>query len=94
MTQIWPSQGGRQLVAATDQMGYPTQMDNIQVAAGDMIRFEVHSNGDKSTDAVSWTPSVGYVVDPSLNAKSSDPQTHSTLSASTGLMEAARLAGR
>lgn len=94
VTQIWPSQGGRQLVAATDQMGYPTQMDNIQVAAGDMIRFEVHSNGDKSTDAVSWTPSVGYVVDPSLNAKSSDPQTHSTLSASTGLMEAARLAGK
>jgi hypothetical protein len=26
-----------------------------------VIRFEVHANGDNTYDAVSWSPSIGYV---------------------------------
>jgi hypothetical protein len=61
VTPIWPSQGGKQSIAATDQTGYATDVDNVQVAAGDVIRFEVHANGDNANEAVSWTPSIGYV---------------------------------
>jgi hypothetical protein len=62
VTQIWPNQGGKLLIAATDQMGYATDVDNVQVAAGDSIRFEVHASGEASNRFVSWTPSVGYVA--------------------------------
>jgi hypothetical protein len=59
--QIWPVQGAKQLIPTTDQLGYATDLDNIPVAAGDMIRFEVHANGDNAGGTASWTPSVGYV---------------------------------
>jgi len=59
--QIWPATGRRQLVASTDEAGFGTDVDSIRVAQGDVIRFEVHANGDNAHDAVSWTPSVGYV---------------------------------
>jgi hypothetical protein len=61
-TQLWPGQAGRQLIAATDQVGYSTAVDNVQVFAGDMIRFEVRGNGDGSSETLSWTPSIGYVT--------------------------------
>jgi hypothetical protein len=61
VTQIWPASGGRQLIAATDQRGHGTDIDAVHVDAGDVIRFEVHANGDNTDDAVSWTPSIGYV---------------------------------
>lgn len=59
--QIWPVQGGKQLIPTADQLGYATDLDNIPVAAGDMIRFEVHADGDNTSATVSWTPSVGYI---------------------------------
>jgi len=59
--QIWPAAGGRKLIPGTDEVGYATDLDSINVAQGDVIRFEVYSDGDNSHDAVSWTPSVGYV---------------------------------
>ena len=63
-TQIWPTSGGAQAIGATDQVGYATDLDNIAVAAGDSIRFEVNNggNGDPSHDAVSWAPSVAYTT--------------------------------
>ncbi len=69
VTQIWPSQGGRQLIAGTDQVGYATNVDNVQVAAGDSIRFEVHASGETSNGLLSWTPSVGYVADKTAGNK-------------------------
>ncbi len=69
VTQIWPSEGRRQLIAATDQAGYATDVDNVQVAAGDSIRFEVHANGETSNGYLSWTPSVGYVARKSAGNK-------------------------
>ena len=59
---IWPSPSGRQLVDALDQTGSATDVDNIQVAAGDTIRFEVHGITNGASAAVSWTPSIGYVA--------------------------------
>ena len=59
--QIWPSSGGRQLIAEGDLSGYATDLDAIRVAQGDVLRFEVNANGDSSHDAVSWTPSIGYL---------------------------------
>jgi hypothetical protein len=62
VTQIWPSQGGKQLITGTDQVGYATDADNVQVAAGNVLRFEVHADGETSNESVSWTPSVGYLA--------------------------------
>jgi hypothetical protein len=59
-TQIWPISKGKQFVAGTDQIGYATDVDNISIIAGDMIRFEVHANGDSSYDATSWSPAIAY----------------------------------
>jgi len=60
VVQIWPTQG-RQVISGVEQAGSATDLDNIQVAAGDMIRFEVHPSADGGTDVVSWTPSIGYM---------------------------------
>ena len=61
VTQIWPATGGRQLVAAGDEAGVGTDVDSIHVEQGDVVRFEVHAKGENAHNAVSWTPSVGYV---------------------------------
>jgi hypothetical protein len=62
ITQIWPSQAGSQSIGSADQVGYATNVDNVRVAAGDSIRFEVHATGGSSNGSVSWTPSIGYVA--------------------------------
>jgi hypothetical protein len=59
-TQIWPASGASQSLANSDAAGSETDVDNISVNAGDMIRFEVHGSGG-ADERVSWTPSVGYV---------------------------------
>jgi hypothetical protein len=61
VTQIWPASAGRQQIASADQVGYSTNVDEVQVVPGEKIRFEVHSNGDNPANPVSWTPSVGYI---------------------------------
>jgi hypothetical protein len=61
VSQIWPLSGGRQFVAGTNQLGFITDTDRVSVAAGDMIRFEIHANGQSADGTASWTPSVGYV---------------------------------
>jgi hypothetical protein len=60
--QIWPSQGGRQMIAGNDQVGYATDVDGVQVFAGDVLRFEVRADGETPDESLSWTPSVGYVA--------------------------------
>lgn len=62
VSPLWPESGGRQFIAGDDQTGYATDLDQIHVEEGDMIRFEVHANGDSVHDIVSWTPSIGYVT--------------------------------
>jgi hypothetical protein len=62
VTRIWPAKGGKQLVAGNDRVGYSADVNNISVAAGDQVRFEVTANGDNAHDTVSWTPSVAYIV--------------------------------
>jgi hypothetical protein len=59
---LWSSQGVKQWIGRSDQMGFWSNVDNVQIAAGDMIRFEIHGIGESAGDAVSWTPSVGYVA--------------------------------
>ena len=59
--QIWPSQGAGQMIASDDQVGYATDVDDVQVSAGDVLRFEVRVDGATPNQSVSWTPSVGYV---------------------------------
>lgn len=61
VAQIWPAESGRQSVAPTDESGIATDVDSVHVQQGDVVRFEVHANGDDPHDPVSWTPSVGYV---------------------------------
>ncbi|MBB6672251.1 hypothetical protein [Cohnella nanjingensis] len=60
-TQLWPASGAY-AIGATDQVGVDTDLDNIAVSAGDMIRFEIGSgpNGDESYDETSWVPIVAY----------------------------------
>jgi hypothetical protein len=61
VTQIWPAPGSRQLLANSNVAGFETDLDSVAVNAGDMIRFEIHGNGDGANQRVSWTPSVGYI---------------------------------
>ena len=61
VTQLWPAPSGRQQVAAADQVGYATNVEEVEVVPGEMIRFEVRPNGESSANAVSWTPSVAYI---------------------------------
>ena len=60
--QAWPTSGGAQTIGATDQTGFATDVTNLAVASGDVLRFEVTNggNGDATADATSWAPSVGY----------------------------------
>jgi hypothetical protein len=60
--QIWPASGSRQLITGTDRVGYATDLDNVSVASGDMIRFEVNANGDSTYGKTSWTPSIAYTA--------------------------------
>ena len=61
VAQIWPIPGAKQLMSNANAVGSETDVDSVAVNAGDMIRFEVHANGNTSDESVSWTPSVGYV---------------------------------
>jgi len=62
VTRIWPAKGGKQFVAGNDQAGYSADVNSISVLAGDQVRFEVTANGGNAHDTVSWTPSVGYII--------------------------------
>lgn len=62
VTHLWPpTLQRRQWIAGVDQVGYSADVNNVEVRAGDMIRFEVTANGQNFYDTVSWTPSVAYI---------------------------------
>jgi hypothetical protein len=54
---IW----GPQALAAGDQLGIETNLDSLQVSAGDVLRFELSSNGSSTHDLTSWAPAIAYV---------------------------------
>ncbi len=60
VTQLWPAAGDYAL-GANDQVGTSSDLDNVFVAAGDSIRFEVGSgaSGSATSDEVSWSNTVG-----------------------------------
>jgi hypothetical protein len=60
-TTIWPTSGSDYTLAATDQTGVNTSIGNIDVAAGDQIRFEVNRNTNTNFDKTSWNPTIAYV---------------------------------
>jgi hypothetical protein len=64
VVHLWPANGSIQFIAGDDQLGQATDVSNISVHAGDMIRFEVTAVGQNLYDTVSWTPSVAYVSPP------------------------------
>ncbi|MHB1357618.1 MAG: hypothetical protein ACYCZF_16740 [Anaerolineae bacterium] len=41
--------------------GVETNLDNLVVAQGDLIRFEVSGAADGMMDAVSWAPTIAYI---------------------------------
>ncbi len=57
-TTIW----GPQTVAYNDMVGIESNLDNLAVAAGDVLRFEVNNNGDNTYDSTSWDPSIAYTA--------------------------------
>jgi hypothetical protein len=61
-TQVWPVTGGAQAVAYNNLSGYETNLDQLAVTAGDVIRFQVTpgSSGDNTYDQTSWAPSIAY----------------------------------
>lgn len=59
VTQIWPASSAHQQFSAGEQAGAATNVDEVQVNPGEMIRFEVRST-ETVASAVSWTPSIGY----------------------------------
>jgi hypothetical protein len=63
-TKIWPTAGSTQSISAADRTGVATDVDNISVAAGDVIRFEVNAgaSGANGGDLTSWAPGIGYTA--------------------------------
>lgn len=57
-TTIW----GSQTIGGSDTSGYATNVSNVWVNVGDIIRFEVDcgSSNNNSYDNVSWIPTVAY----------------------------------
>ena len=55
-TPIW----GARTIAGSDTTGIATNVSGVSVAAGDVIRFEIANNGDWTSDATSWDPTVAY----------------------------------
>jgi hypothetical protein len=53
---IW----GARTVAGSDTAGIATDVSGVDVAAGDVIRFEIANNGDYAFDATRWDPTVAY----------------------------------
>ncbi len=53
---------GNQTIAYNDQSGVDMNADNVTVAAGDIIRFEVNDNGSSDYDRTSWVPEVVYTT--------------------------------
>jgi hypothetical protein len=50
-----------QTVTAGDWEGVESNLDNLSVAKGDMIRFEVLGAVNSLMDAVSWAPTVAFI---------------------------------
>jgi hypothetical protein len=48
-------------ITAAGREGVETNLDNLQVAQGDLIRFEVTGAAENPMDAVSWAPTVAYI---------------------------------
>jgi hypothetical protein len=63
-TVIWPSTGSAQAIAFNDRSGFDTNLDNITVSVGDVLRFEVNNGGANNAggDLTSWVPGIGYTV--------------------------------
>jgi hypothetical protein len=78
VSQIWPASGSGQLIAGSDQVGFATDVNNVYVNAGDMIRFEISANGENSYDKASWTPAVGYALSPLPSAAAPSPSETTT----------------
>ncbi|MFD2331645.1 hypothetical protein ACFSR7_20515 [Cohnella sp. GCM10020058] len=58
-TRIWPASGD-QSIAWNDDFGAESNLDNVSVSAGDVIRFEVNQNTNNANDLTSWVPSIAY----------------------------------
>ena len=52
------------VLGGSDQDGFATPVDNVTVAAGDVLRFAVSAVSGATSGLTSWTPSVGYVAAP------------------------------
>ena len=69
---VWPATNIPQTIAFNDQVGVDTQLDNISVNAGDVLRFEVNANAVPGNDLTSWAPSVAYSSEVQTNTKIDD----------------------
>ena len=62
---VWPTNGTPQAIGASDLSGYNTNLDDLAVNAGDVVRFELNNggNGNATNDLLSWAPTVAYTSD-------------------------------
>ncbi|MHB1484840.1 MAG: carbohydrate binding domain-containing protein [Saccharofermentanales bacterium] len=63
ITKNGTTQWGTQTISGTNTTGYSTNVNDLEVDAGDVIRFEVDcgSSSNNSYDNVSWIPTIAYV---------------------------------
>ncbi|MHB1484836.1 MAG: carbohydrate binding domain-containing protein [Saccharofermentanales bacterium] len=63
ITKNGTTQWGTQTISGTNTTGYTTNISDMEVNAGDVIRFEVDcgSSSNNSYDNVSWMPTIAYV---------------------------------
>jgi hypothetical protein len=54
---IW----GPQACSGKERDGFEVNLENVAVAAGDMLRFEVTGPGGFIADGLSWAPTIAYI---------------------------------
>jgi hypothetical protein len=59
-TTIWPTTGVATALGASDLSGFDANLDSVNVAVGDQIRFAVYAGSSSSgNDLTSWAPTIG-----------------------------------
>lgn len=62
---IWPTTGAPSPLDANDLSGLDTNLDGINVTAGDQIRFAVYAGSNNAGDLTSWAPTIARNTDSS-----------------------------
>ncbi|MHB8507897.1 MAG: hypothetical protein ACYDGR_04510, partial [Candidatus Dormibacteria bacterium] len=60
-SQLWPVSGWQPIINESNPIaGVEASLNEVSVAAGDVLHFEVDMNQDPTCDETSWSPTIAY----------------------------------